>query len=512
MATNEEILQAYKFLKNHPEALVIRAARLRFTNYARYVNLRLDLQPFHEVFYKILDRFAHGLIKKLIITMPPQHGKSEGSSRLLPSYMLGLNPDLKIAIGSYAATIAQDFNRDVQRIIDTVEYRKVFPDTFLNTSNVVTMANTYLRNSNVIEMVDHRGSLRVVGRGGSLTSKTVDVMILDDVYKDAAEGNSPVVREAAWKWYTGVVRKRLHNDSQELIVFTRWHEDDLIGRIGKLEQVIDVTQWKDLDNIPNGAWVAINFQAIKEDEPTELDPRSKHTALWEGRHSLAKLEAERKLDPVMFQCLNQGNPSSAEGRLYQPFKTWSDPKDWGTLVGRGNYTDCADEGTDYLCSICYDKYLSPYTEYDEQTKRHKPVYYLLVTDIVYTDQPIEYTTVAVPDMLNRMGTQYAHIESNNGGRAFATIITPKTSCKINWFYQNKNKEARIITNAGSVTKYIIMPYDWMTRFPIFYEHVTSFLREFSANAHDDAPDDLTGIIEKEINVVTTKSRGVIIRN
>jgi hypothetical protein len=83
------------------------------------------------------------------------------------------------------------------------------------------MANTYLRNSDVIEMVGRKGSLRVVGRGGSLTSKTVDVSILDDVYKDYAEGNSPIVRAAAWKWYTTVVRTRLHNDSQELIVFTR---------------------------------------------------------------------------------------------------------------------------------------------------------------------------------------------------------------------------------------------------------------------------------------------------
>ena len=131
-------------------------------------------------------------------TFIPTHN-SEGSSRKLPAFMLGLNPDTKICIGSYAATIARDFNRDVQRIIDTPRYRELFPETYLNGSNVVTMANTYLRNSDVIEMVGHKGSLRVVGRGGSLTSKTVDVSILDDVYKDYAEGNSPIVRNAAWK-------------------------------------------------------------------------------------------------------------------------------------------------------------------------------------------------------------------------------------------------------------------------------------------------------------------------
>lgn len=126
------------------------------------------------------------------------------------------------------------------------------------------MANTYLRNSDVIEMVGRKGSLRVVGRGGSLTSKTVDVSILDDVYKDYAEGNSPIVRAAAWKWYTTVVRTRLHNDSQELIVFTRWHDDDLIGRIEKSgETIIDVKCWADLEDVTPGAWVRINFEGLK---------------------------------------------------------------------------------------------------------------------------------------------------------------------------------------------------------------------------------------------------------
>ena len=275
MEVNNELkLAAYKAIKENPELLVKAAARKRLLNFSRYVTPDMVVEPFHNVYYTVLDMFAHKLIKKLIIQEPPQHGKSEGSSRKLPSFMLGLNPDDKIVIGSYAATIARDFNRDVQRIIDTPRYLELFPNTFLNGSNVVTMANTYLRNSDVIEMVGKKGSLRVVGRGGSLTSKTVDVSILDDVYKDYSEGNSPVVREAAWKWYTTVVRTRLHNDSQELIVFTRWHDDDLIGRIEKSgEMVIDVKTWDDLKNVPAGAWLRLNFEALKTGEPTELDPR-----------------------------------------------------------------------------------------------------------------------------------------------------------------------------------------------------------------------------------------------
>ena len=432
-------------------------------------------------------------------TFIPTHN-SEGSSRKLPAFMLGLNPDKKICIGSYAAMIARDFNRDVQRIIDTPSYRELFPETYLNGSNVVTMANTYLRNSDVIEMVGHKGSLRVVGRGGSLTSKTVDVSILDDVYKDYAEGNSPIVRNAAWKWYTTVVRTRLHNDSQELIVFTRWHDDDLIGRIEKSgETVIDIKSWDDVKNIPAGAWVRINFEGLKTGEPTEIDSREPGAALWDRRHSRAKLEGQRALDPVQFQCLYQGNPGNAEGKLYRnPFRTYVDKSEWGTYVRSGNYTDVADEGDDFTFSACYDVYKSGNEAWNEQKKRFEPILYALITDMVFTQENTEVTSVTVPEMINRCGTQKAWIESNNGGAGFEKLIRKKIKAISEPFYQGANKESRIITNSASVNAQIIMPLGWEERFPKIHEHVTGFLRDFPANEHDDPEDGLTGIYEKEL--------------
>ena len=451
-------------------------------------------------------------------TFIPTHN-SEGSSRKLPAFMLGLNPDTKICIGSYAATIARDFNRDVQRIIDTPKYREIFPKTFLNGSNVVTMANTYLRNSDVIEMVGHKGSLRVVGRGGSLTSKTVDVSILDDVYKDYAEGNSPIVRNAAWKWYTTVVRTRLHNDSQELIVFTRWHDDDLIGRIEKSgETVIEIKSWDDVKNIPAGAWVRINFEGLKTGEPTEIDPREPGAALWDRRHSRAKLEGQRALDPVQFQCLYQGNPGNAEGKLYRnPFRTYVDKSEWGTYVRSGNYTDVADEGDDFTFSACYDVYKSGNEAWNEQKKRFEPILYALITDMVFTQENTEITAVTVPEMINRCGTQKAWIESNNGGSGFEKVIRKKLKAVTEPFYQGANKESRIITNSAMVNAQIIMPIGWEQRFPKIHEHLTGFLRDFPANAHDDPEDGLTGIYEKELADGDTRpysqaTRGVKRRN
>lgn len=493
----QNILQAVR--AENPQKLVQAASRRRLSNFARYIRPDLVLEPFHIEYYEMLDRFAHGQIKKLIVQQPPQHGKSEGSSRMLPSFMLGLNPDLKICIGSYASTIARDFNRDVQRIIDTEAYHELFPKTYLNGSNLVTIANGYQRNSDVIEMVGHRGSLRVVGRGGSLTSKSVDVSILDDVYKDYAEGNSPIVREAAWKWYTSVVRTRLHNNSQELIVFTRWNDDDLIGRLEKSgEKIIDIKSWADLETIGEGDWVRINFEALKTGEPTELDPREQGEALWEERHSHTKLEAQKALDPVQFNCLYQGNPASAEGRLYQPFKTWTEKEAYGTYIRTGCYVDVADEGSDMLFGATYDIYKGANEVWDEQKKRFMPMLFALITDMEVTEESTEVTTITIPAMINRNGVQKAWIESNNGGALFEKTIRPKVRALTAPFYQGGNKESRIVTASAMVNAQIIMPFGWETRYPKAYEHITSFLRDFGANKHDDPEDGLTGIYEKEL--------------
>ena len=491
--------------------IVRTAAKTHLLYFSLYMQPDMDIQPFHEEYYNILNDFAHGRIKKLIVTMPPQHGKSEGSSRKLPAFLLGLNPDIRIAIGSYSTPFARDFNRDVQRIMDTPEYHKLFTNTNLNTKNVVTLSNTWQRNSDVIETVGKRGSLRVVGRGGALTGKTVDVMIMDDVYKDYEEGNSPVIRQKAWKWYTTVVRKRLHNDSRELIVFTRWHKDDLIGLISEREPVIEVKNHADLLDIPSGAWVKINFEAIKTGISTEIDPRNAGESLWESRHSLSKLLAERNLDPVQFECMNQGNPQSAEGLLYREFKTYVNPDDYGRLVARNNYTDVADEGDDYLVSICYDRRENAEKSYSQYTRSFENPVYLLVTDVIMTNKNTDVTNESVPAMLNRNRTEKAFVESNGGGAGFAKIMRPKTTARIESFHQSGNKESRITSLCGLADTNIIMPFDWSDRFPVFYNHVINFLRNFSSNAHDDPEDCLTGIVEKEI-LQRRQKRGVKLRN
>ena len=495
---NIETMQITRLLMERPELFLQEGARRSLLWFAQYLQRNFQPTPFHKSYYRVLDMFARGTIKNLIIQAPPQHGKSQGSSRFLPAYMLGLNPDAKIGICSYAATIAKDFNRDVQRLIDCDEYRAIFPETVLNGSNVVTVANNYLRNSDVFEIVNKTGSLRVVGRGGSLTSKTIDVMIYDDLYKDSSEANSPLIRASAWDWYTKVARTRLHNESQQLIVFTRWHPDDIIGKLIESEKVIFAEKWEDFENVPAGAWVLVNYEAIKTGAPTEIDGREPGAALWPERHSLERLTAQKQLDPVGFQCLYQGDPGNAEGKLYQPFKTWIEKQDWGQYVRTGCYVDVADEGDDFLFAATYDIYKSENQIWNENTRRYEPLLFALITDVEYTDEPTDVTTVTVPRMINANGVQKAWIESNNGGAQFEKTVKKKIRALTVPFYQGQNKESRVVTNAPFVNQHIVMPFGWESRYKKFHDHITAFLRKFDANQHDDDADGLTGIYEKEI--------------
>ena len=467
------------------QAVIRHLARQSLGIFSKVVMPTMQFTAFHVAYYRILQAFAEGRIRKLMVTMPPQHGKSQGSTRLLPAYLLGINPDLKIAIASYADAFAKKFNRDVQRIIDTPEYHAIFPDTTLNRSSVADVSGSFLRNSNEFEVVNHLGGLKAVGRGGGLTGNPVDVMILDDLYKDAAEGNSPTIREAAWEWYTSVVRTRLHNDSRELIVFTRWHEDDLIGRLEQSERVFEIRSLADLDTLPSGidVWAKINFEAIKEGEPTEIDPRPNGASLWEERHSIEALMAKRKLDPHTFQCLYQGAPASREGLLYSTFDTYDVLPNPDKIVKRAAYIDTADTGSDYLCALAYvvDSFGLVY-----------------ITDAVYTQEPMEVTEGMTAEMLMRSGTRQAVIESNNGGRGFARAVQRLApSVRIEWFAQSGNKESRVLTNAATAMANIRWPHNWASRWPTLHNHLVTFKRAFKANAHDDCADALTGVAERE---------------
>lgn len=451
-----------------------------FVDFALEVYPFLELTSFHRTYYTILEAFARGRIKRLIVSVPPQHGKSVGATTLLPAYMLGLDPDMRIAIASYSGTLASKFNRRVQRILESREYAAIFPETTIKQG---TRPAGYIRTSDEVEIVGYKGELISVGREGSLTGNRVDCFILDDLYKDAMEAQSPVIRDNCWEWYTSVVRTRMHNHSRELIVFTRWHEDDLIGVLGRTEPFRELRSLSDIDEAGADEWLVLNFEALKASPATEVDPRDEGEALWPEQHSRELLLSKRRLDPVRFEAMYQGHPSSKEGLLYgDGFRQYSLlPRD---IVARSNYTDTADTGDDYLCSIDY------------VVDTDGVIY---ITDVVYSREPMEHTERLVASMLRREDVRQAYIESNNGGRGFARAVqrlVPTT--RVEWFHQGANKEARILSNSATVLHTVRMPEDWCVRWPEFYAHLTTYKRLFRANRHDDAADALTGIVEREV--------------
>lgn len=482
-------------------AILCEASRRHLLTFSRAMRPDLSVGAFHRAYYEVLNAFAHGRIRKLFVTIPPQHGKSEGSTRLLPAYLLGLNPDLRIAIGSYNDTFARKFNRAVQRIIDSSDYRALFPNTALS-GKVMRHAVNYTRTNSEFEIVGHMGFLKAVGRNGALTGERIDIAILDDLYKNAAEGNSPLIRENAWEWYVSTVRTRFHNNSRELMVFTRWHEDDLIGRLLNVEPYIEITSLEDIDPSFEG-WHYLNFEAIKAGAPTPIDPRARGEALWPQMHDLASLEAVRKADRLTFECMYQGHPDTKEGLLYGEFSTYDALPPMSDIVALNNYTDTADEGDDMLCSVCY------------AVDKSGTVY---VTDMVFTSEPMEVTEGMVADLLQRTGTRQALIESNNGGKGFARSVIRilaergDRTTRIGWFHQSLNKESRILTNAPTVTNLIKMPKNWLKRWPEFYYNVTGYRRLYKSNKTHDAADVLTGIAEREVaRVDKPRSRGVTTR-
>lgn len=478
-----------------------RRAQRNLRDFLPYINPKYEMKWFHREIADAVQMVFEGLEKKIMISLPPQHGKSEIVSRDAPAWGLGIDPDLKIVLSSYSATLAGGFNRAVQRIMGSEEYKQLFPETFLNDERLAKYRG-YICNAEMFEVVNHTGFLKTVGVGGSLTGTPADIAIIDDPVKDAMEANSPVSRENVWDWYTTVLSTRLNNDSRQLLIMTRWHEDDLAGRIL---------------NSPDGKnWKVINIPAVcvKEDDGEFHSGRQVGEALWPERHSIEKLNVEREKDPNGFNCLYQGDPASAEGRLYHEFKTYVDPKEYGTYVRSGCYIDVADRGTDDTTAICYDIYRGPTPIWNEQTKRMEPLLFALVKDCEINAANTDTTRITVPAMVNRQSPPVLNVwcESNSGGDQFGRDISKKMRAHVSLFHQGANKESRIITNAARVNEQIVMPFDWERRFPQLYQKATHYLAVFKANAHDDVPDVLTGIYEKELSLASDtpygKRRGV----
>lgn len=296
-----------KYTRRNLEA---RLARSNFSDYIRYVRPEYDFQPFHGILARKLQAFAKGEIKRLMVFMPPQHGKSEQSSRLLPSWIHGIEPDKRIIATSYGAELASSFNRDVQRIMDSDAYLEVFPATRLWGENVRAVSQSaYLRNSDVFEIVGRKGGYRSAGVDGAVTGMPADFLLIDDPYKNYREACSPTIRKRVKDFYTSVLWTRQQKDSGILIMQTRWHEQDLCGWL--LEEQNKGGEFADV-------WETLSFPAMLEHESERHpeDKRKLNEPLWPTKYDERHLRVtKRTLGSVQWSALYQQSPKPAEGVL-----------------------------------------------------------------------------------------------------------------------------------------------------------------------------------------------------
>lgn len=275
----------------------------RFPVFLDFTMPTYNRQWFHTLIADKCQRLLEGTLgtDRLMLFVPPQHGKSEIVSRKFPAWALGRNPLLKIVGSSYSADLAEQFSRSIQRTIDSSEYGEVFPNTYLNNQRVtVDKKRGWVRKVDMFETVGFGGFYKAVGVGGSLTGTPADIGIIDDPVKDAMEAGSETYRNRVWDWYTDVFLTRLHNNSKQILIMTRWHEDDLAGRL--LEQEPD-------------KWTVVRIPAIREDMTLEEDPRQVGEALWEEQHSITRLLEVEQRSPRTFAALYQQRPSVAGGNI-----------------------------------------------------------------------------------------------------------------------------------------------------------------------------------------------------
>lgn len=418
-----------------------------------------------------LDSVIDGKCRRLIINIAPRYGKTELVSKMFIAYGLALNPKSRFIHLSYSDDLVVDNSRDINEFVRTEAYKMLFPDV-VPTS--VSAKKWYTTEGGGVYAVSTGGQVTGFG-AGQMDEEDVDVsflrdnpsadfsgaIIIDDPLKPE-DANSDLEREKINARFENTIRSRTNSRKTPIIiVMQRLHEHDLCGYLQQLEP---------------GEWTVLSLPCI-------IYENGEPKALWEFKDTLEELEKRRKADSINFETQYMQNPTPREGLMYSAFRTY-DVLPVGDYEVR-NYTDTADKGTDFLCSIDYAQFADA----------------IYILDVLFTDKPMEYTEPETARMLTRDKVRMSFIESNNGGRGFARNV--ERNCRllgnyetqIESFTQTENKDARIYTNSAKVTNLVYMPHDWEVRWPQFAKAIKGY-RKAGRNAHDDAPDALTGCVER----------------
>lgn len=284
-------------------------AKNSFLSFMGYTKKNYKAKWFHRVLCAYIDFFVEGKIKNLMVFMPPRHGKSEHISRKLPAYILGKYPNKSVITAAYSAKLASLMSGDTQSTMDSEEYRSIFPDSVLLQTGMSFIGKTPVRTSDYFEIANPNfsGSNKNVGVGGSLTGFGFDFGLIDDPFKNREEADSETTRESVWNWYTSTFLTRQESDqARKCILMTRWHEDDLAGRLLEIAK-------KDPEA---DQWTVLTFPALATFPPANInDHRAPGEALWPEKFSAKFLQKQKSANSRDFSALYQQNPFTEGGAI-----------------------------------------------------------------------------------------------------------------------------------------------------------------------------------------------------
>lgn len=436
---------------------------MRFTRYffkKQYRNSFI-VNHHHREIVDALMRVYRGEVKRLIINIAPRYGKTELAVKNFIAWCLANNPSASFIHLSYSDSLALDNSEAIRDLVTSSEYQELFPEVQIKKDSNAKN-KWYTTEKGGVYATATGGQITGFGAGAVQPSGKFDgAIIIDDPIKpDDAE--SSTIRDRINFRYDGTIKNRINSeDTPIIVIMQRLHPEDLSGYLIEHSK----------EN-----WEVVKLPVIREDEGKEV-------ALWPFRHSLERLKVLRASNPTVFERQYMQNPIPREGLLYTEFRTYSKLPSEGRLVTKA-YVDTADTGKDYLCSIVY--------------LAHEGLIYLI--DVIYTQEPMEITERKVSGQFERYGVNVADIESNNGGRGFARnverlLTDAGVPCSIKWFHQSQNKEARIFSQSANVQNYVRYPENWVTEWSEFSDAIRRYTSK-GKNAHDDAPDALTGCVEK----------------
>jgi len=324
----------------------------------------------------MLEAVERGELKRLIVLMPPRHGKSELVSLRFPCWYLARHPEAYIVQAGYAESIALTHSRKARDIFISNEMMRLFPDIHHRPETAGQELVRPERQAAHEWGTKQGGSYYAVGIGGGLTGRGFDVGIIDDPVKDEEEAASQTIRDKVWDWYQKVFRTRTEPDAAIIVVMTRWHQEDLVGRLLKQAH----------EDSAADQWEILHFPAINNNQ-----------ALWPGRYPVEVLERIRSsIGSRAFESLYQGNPTIAEGQIIKRewWKYFSTPPhfirkihSWDTAFKdktQNDYSVCTTWGESqngyYLLNVWRDK-----VEFPELKRVATALYERDIPDVVIVE-------------------------------------------------------------------------------------------------------------------------------